>query len=238
MEALYENPYTVDAGHFQLETYPFGYRYHKVDEAGDTLVSKGWTIAPMNLRLGILNNLDAQLALAPYTVAMTRDKFGSERRAGFGDLISRLRLNLWGNDEGKTAAAVTPFLKIPTNQDGLGNDSFEGGLIFAWSAELPLGWWFIVTPELDLSANLNSAGYHAEGAGTAYFWHSITKELSGYVEFASRASAESKVPWIGTVDLGLTYMLTQNLQLDAGIRLGVTKAADDFNPFLGVSIRF
>ena len=129
-------------------------------------------------------------------------------------------------------------MKIPTNQDGLGNDAYEGGIIFAWAAELPLSWWFILTPELDVAANVLSPGYHAESAGTAYFWHSILGQLSGYVEFASRVSAEAQVPWIGTVDIGLTYMLTRNVQLDTGVRLGVTAAADDLNPFVGVSIRF
>jgi hypothetical protein len=40
------------------------------------------------------------------------------------------------------------------------------------------------------------------------------------------------------VDFGLTYELTPNIQLDAGINVGVTKAAPDFNPFVGLSWRF
>jgi len=40
------------------------------------------------------------------------------------------------------------------------------------------------------------------------------------------------------VDFGLTYALTKNIQLDAGINIGITRAADDWNPFVGVSWRF
>jgi long-subunit fatty acid transport protein len=37
---------------------------------------------------------------------------------------------------------------------------------------------------------------------------------------------------------GLTYAVTENLQLDAGVNVGVTSAADRFNPFVGISTRF
>ena len=240
MEALYENPYTVDAGHVQVETYPFGYRFHEESFARDTQVTEGWTVAPINLRLGVLNNVDTQLALAPYSMVRIKDHLNlyTGTRSGFGDLVPRVRINLWGNDGGKTAFAVTPFLKVPTSQDGLGNDAYEGGVIFAFAAELPFSWWLVVTPELDALANANSSGYHVEGAGTAYFWHSIVGQLSGYVEFASRASAEPPVSWLGTVDLGLTYMLTRNIQLDVGTRVGITTSADNINPFVGASFRF
>jgi len=37
---------------------------------------------------------------------------------------------------------------------------------------------------------------------------------------------------------GLTYAVSDNVQLDAGINFGVTSAADRFNPFVGISTRF
>ncbi len=37
---------------------------------------------------------------------------------------------------------------------------------------------------------------------------------------------------------GVTYKLRKNLQLDAGVNVGVTPAADRINPFVGVSTRF
>jgi hypothetical protein len=43
---------------------------------------------------------------------------------------------------------------------------------------------------------------------------------------------------VGTVDFGLVYLITPNLQLDLGMNVGITKAAPDLNPFLGLSARF
>src|ERR1044071_1389658 len=99
MGALYENAYTVDAGHVQVETYPFGYRFHEEHSAHQKRVTEGWTFAPMNLRLGVLRNVESQLALSPYTTVRMNDCLASrtEKAHGFGDLVPRVRVNLWGN---------------------------------------------------------------------------------------------------------------------------------------------
>ena len=62
-------------------------------------------------------------------------------------------------------------------------------------------------------------------------------ELGGYVEFFSETSSRGG-PWVGTVDVGLTYGMTEDIQLDAGVNVGVTRAAEDVNPFVGLSVRF
>ena len=41
-----------------------------------------------------------------------------------------------------------------------------------------------------------------------------------------------------TADGGLTLGLTDDLQLDAGVNVGLTRGADDVNPFLGLAVRF
>ena len=38
--------------------------------------------------------------------------------------------------------------------------------------------------------------------------------------------------------IGFAYQVTKSFQLDAGINIGVTDAADLINPVLGVSMRF
>ena len=68
--------------------------------------------------------------------------------------------------------------------------------------------------------------------------HNIVGDLDGYVEFFSAVSTEEDSAWVGTFDMGLTYGLTEDIQLDAGINIGVTRSADDWNPFLGLSWRF
>jgi hypothetical protein len=92
--------------------------------------------------------------------------------------------------------------------------------------------------QLDIVRDGGTSGYHPEFVNTVTFSHDIVGKLGGYMEFFSSVSKESGSDWVGTVDLGLTYALTENIQLDAGFNIGVTRTADDLNPFVGLSWRF
>jgi len=43
---------------------------------------------------------------------------------------------------------------------------------------------------------------------------------------------------IGTLDFGLTYAIAENVQLDCGCNVGVTRSAADVNVFSGLTVRF
>ena len=59
--------------------------------------------------------------------------FGSDQEphafAGHWRHLRALKINLWGNDGGDTAAAVIPYVKAPSAPIGIGNGAMEGGLI-------------------------------------------------------------------------------------------------------------
>jgi hypothetical protein len=157
---------------------------------------------------------------------------------GFGDVIPRLKVNLWGNDGGTTALAVMPYVKLPTNTDDVGNNSVEGGLIVPLAISLPQEVNLGLMTQLDIMRDESGSGHHAEFVNTITLSRGIIGELSGFVEFYSSVSTESDSEWVGTFDFGFTYMLTEDIQLDAGAYVGLTRSADDINPFLGVSWRF
>ena len=235
-----ESPYTVDAGHFQIEMDVLSYSFDRYNtDFNDTRVETVG-IAPINLKAGLCNNVDFQLILEPYTSVRTHDRTAGTVRnqRGFGDIVTRLKMNLWGNDSGATALAVMPFVKLPTNRDELGNNAVEGGVILPLAVELPWGWGMGLMTEFDFNRDSSGSGLHTEFINTVTFGHDIIGKLSGYVEFFSLVSTESGADWIGTVDAGLTYALTDDIQLDAGVNFGVTRPADDINPFVGLSWRF
>jgi len=134
--------------------------------------------------------------------------------------------------------ALMPYLKLPTSQEHLGNGSLEGGLVAPMNFELPRGFWFALSPEVSFLRNPLRRGYSPGFGNVTYLWHEIAGKLSGYVEFSSWVNFGLTSQWVGTADIGFTYMVTRNVQLDTGVLVGVTRAAPDVNPFLGVSIRF
>jgi hypothetical protein len=235
-----ESPYTVDAGHFQIEMDVLNYSYDRYNPERRDVRAEGVSIAPMNLKAGLWNNLDFQLVLETYRSVRVRDRDAAtvEKHRGFGDVIPRMKLNLWGNDGGRTAFAVMPYVKLPINQDDLGNNSVEGGVILPLAVELPHGFGLGLMTQFDFIRDESGGGHHAEFVNSITFSRDLVGHLGGYVEFFSAVSEEDDSPWVGTFDVGFTYGLTEDIQLDAGVNVGVTRSADDWNPFLGLSWRF
>jgi hypothetical protein len=147
-----------------------------------------------------------------------------------------VKINLWGNDGGKTALAVMPFVKWPLPESSVRNGRTEGGVIFPWAVELPSGWGLGGIVEFDFVSDRRGER-DTEYFNTIALSHDIVGDLGGYVELAALVTPESGGPWQGQVDLGFTYALDEHTQLDFGCNFGVTDAAPDFNPFLGFSWR-
>lgn len=227
-----ESPFTVDAGHFQLEAdlVSFGIDQRTADGSRAFGVNAG----NVNLKAGLFNNVDMQVVVENYVYEQVRADGVTERKSGFGDLTTRLKVNLWGNDGGTTAFGVMPFVKFPTNTGGLGNKQVEGGVILPLAVELPYGWGMGVMTEVDI-AYREDGGYGPDFINSITFSHDIVGNLAGYGEFFSQLSAAELAI---TLDAGLTYALTDDIQLDVGCNFGVTEAAEDFNPFVGVSVRY
>src|SRR5205085_2210583 len=165
------------------------------------------------------NNLDAQLVLQTYTEVRTRDPLTGAitTKRGFGDVIPRLKWSLWGNDGGRTALALLPYVKIPTNEDALGNDAVEGGMAIPFGLELPGGWGLGLMSQFEVNQNGSGSGDHLRFVNTATVGHAITSKLDGYIEFYSSVATERGSPWVGTVDGGLTCVITSDIQLVLGV---------------------
>lgn len=237
---LTESPYTVDAGHFQIEMDLVSFTYDRYNPDRDNVRTNDWAFGTMNLKLGITNNIDFQLVVPTYQRSRSHDYTGGgvSKSEGFGDLTFRTKFNLWGNDGGNTAFALMPFIKFPTASDGLGNDEYEGGLIIPFGISLPNEWNLGLMAEVDWMADADGSGHHAEFITSVTTSHAIVGDLSGYLELFSLLSDDDGADWIASFNCGLTYAVNDNLQLDAGVNIGLTRAADDWNPFVGVSWRF
>jgi len=231
-----DSPYTVDAGHFQLEMDFANY----TEDNANGVRTETWNVAPVNLKVGVLNNVDVQFILDDYLHARTVDPVAgtATTQSGFGDFTTRVKINLWGNDGGPTAFGVMPFVKFPTNTDHLGNNAVEGGVIFPLEVKLPGDWDMGLETAASFLRNDANGNYHTEFDNMVTFDHNIIGKLSGYCEFFSSVSTERGASWVGTIDVGLEYLVTKNVQLDCGCNVGVTRAADDVNPFAGITVRY
>jgi len=231
------SPYTVDAGHFQLEMNLVSYTYDRSPSHGSRRRLDDWSIAPLNLKVGLLNRLDAQVVLETYEVVRERTRRGRVMRRGFGDVTVRLKYNVWGNDDGQTAFAAMAYVKAPTSQDHVGNPGVEGGLILPFAASLPWDFDTDLMTRFDAVRDNDGRGYHPEFVHSVDLGHDLIGKLSGYVEWFSDVSTERGAGWESTFDVGLIYGLTPNMQIQAGVDLGLTRAADEVDSFIGLAWR-
>jgi Putative MetA-pathway of phenol degradation len=230
-----ESPFTVDAGHYQLEMDFANFTY---DKSGGT-TTKTWDVGDFNFKAGLLNNVDVQLVYDNYlNVRMEESSGKATTQSGFGDFTTRLKINLWGDDGGKTAFTLLPFVKFPTSTDNLGNNAIEGGVIFPLAVSLPHDFDLSLETAASYMKNDDDSGYHEEFIASASLDHQIIGKLSDFVEFFSNFITESHAGWVGTVDAGLEYLVTKNIQLDLDCYFGVTPAAAEYNPFAGITVRF
>jgi hypothetical protein len=234
-----ESAYSVDAGHFQVEMDLISALFDRDRSEGGDVSTTVWNIAPMNLKVGLLNQVDLQLMLEPWVDARVEDHVnGSINKAsGLGDLQTRLKFNLWGNDGGRSALSVMPFVKWPLSKSGLRNGKTEGGIIFPFALDLGRGWGLGAMTEFDFVAGAEG-GYDTEFMNTITVGRDLTDKLGMYVEFCAVAGTAPGFRWQGQVDVGWTFALQDNVRLDCGCNFGVTDAAPDFNPFLGLSYRY
>jgi hypothetical protein len=234
-----DSPFTVDAGHFQLEMDYANFTYVAPTAAHGNLKTEDYQIAPMNVKVGVFNNMDFQLVLSPYQWQRAESTRADavEMDSGFGDIAPRVKVNLVGNDGGFFALALIPFVKFPTAQNNLGNGAYEGGVGIPYAFNVP-SWDVGLQTTVSCDHNGIGDGYHAEIDNSISIGHAVIGKLEYHVEFFSTVSTEQNSSWIGTFDTWFTYQASKNLCLDAGVYIGVTQSADDWHPWVGMTWRY
>ena len=227
-----ESTQTVDAGHVQLEMDIALYLKDRGRFSEDT-----FAFAATNMKLGLSHNVDLQLIWSPYVRAKTRASGFTEREEGISNLGIRTKINLWGNDgDTKTSLALLPFVVVPLGNESVGDDDIQGGLVVPFAMDLPRGWGLGAQLGVEVVRNDADDGYRADFTQTVVVGRDIVGNLAGFVEFASVAPSEGS--WFGTVNVGLTYAIGENVQLDVATFIGVNDVAPDFVLFTGITWRF
>ena len=160
-----ETPFTVDAGHVQIETTVFGYTRSRPD--ADGAVTDSYEFANTNIRIGLTNSAEINVVWQPYGLARTRaNNAPTLRQTGIGSVDIRGKLNLWGNDDfaaAGSALGLLPFVTLPTDDDnGISAADVEGGMIVPLALALPHGFGLGINGGAVLAPDEDGAGHHAE----------------------------------------------------------------------------
>ena len=233
-----ESPYTVPAGRVQFEIDVVNYTRDVSGVGSARTRTESLALAPVNMKVGLLHNLDIQLVVETFVRdrerVLTANTAASSSRVG--EITGRAKLNLWGNDGGKTAFGLMPFVSFVPG--ALGGRYANAGLIVPLAVDLGGGFGLGTMAEFDLEKNEASGRYHTVFVNSITVGRDLTENVGAYLEFFSAASTESGAGWVRTLNAGMTRGIGSNVQLDLGANIGLSRVADDFNPFLGLSFRF
>lgn len=229
-----ESPITVDAGRAQVELDVVTY----TRDASGGLTARTWDVLPFNLKVGLTAATDLQIGYGVFSRVRVKGAGTRTSESRTEDIVVRVKHNLWGNDGGRTALAVMPFVKLPAGKRTSLNDHVEGGIIVPYSVDLGSGWGLGMMGEIDILRRERGGGYAANFVASAALGVDVTERLGLFAELYAERSAEDGSETAVTVGGGVTYALTRDVQLDAAVNIGATDAADDLNLLAGLTQRF
>lgn len=214
-----ESPLTVEPGLWQVESSLWSF-------TRDGGIST-WSLAESNIKAGLTPNTDLQLVLRPWI----KEEGGAE---GFGDVDLRLKWNLWGNDGGKTAGALMPFVTVPTHTAVSGGE-WQGGLIFPVSVEISDRVGLGLQVEIDRVWDEDAREHQWDFLHSAAIGYALADTVGVFLEYVGVASERSyEASLVG----GLTWATSENVQWDFAIGGGLTDAAEDLTLLQGLTFRF
>ncbi|HUF62792.1 MAG TPA: transporter [Verrucomicrobiales bacterium] len=224
-----ESPITVEPGRIQIESSLWSY----TQDRAEGIRFESWTFGETNLKFGVTSRSDLQLVLTPYVYEREKQAGRVHEAEGFGDLELRFKWNLWGNDAGETAAALFPYVKIPSGT-AVSNGEWEGGLI------LPFSWDLSERCALGLQIQIDRAfdedeGHYWSFGHSAVLGFALTGRLGCFVEYAGSAS---DLPYQAFASGGFTFRIGENMQWDIGTLAGLNRHSEDLTLFQGLTLRF
>ena len=226
---------TVPARHWQVETGFADWTLQKGGGERDTSLVIGQT----TIKYGLTDSTDIEVDVTPWQRSTSRFGGLTERASGIGDvnLIAKQRLS-------RTDAAVQviamPVVKIPTAKHSLGNGKWEAGMLVPIAFAIPktslsLG----LTPELDWVANSDGHGHHLGMAQVVSLGWQATEKLNIAAELWRGWDWDpSGTTRQASADGSIAYLLSNDVQVDAGANFGLNRVTPDVELYAGISKRF
>ncbi|WP_426060300.1 transporter [Hymenobacter sp. B1770] len=230
-----ESPFTVDAGHAQIEVDGFRLINSGKNEEART---RDLRVAYSNVKLGLSRYTDIQVEVPLYSVVTERPRSApewQERNAGFGDLAIRLKHNWGGNDEKVPVAVATlGYVRLPTGGLG-GSGGTEYGLLVPVNVAVGDRWTLEAQAASELKYDRQEGQRFLLFSPSVAVDYKFTKKISLLVEGVSQWDTQQK-QWQSAFNLASIFNVTDNFQLDIGTHLALDRLMDrEF--FVGFTLR-
>jgi hypothetical protein len=234
---------TVDIGRVEVELNG-AYTYDKETAFGVTTKCSR-ADAEMKITTGLARNLGISLAI-PYNIndRVKEDNQPSEEANGFGDMTVEVKYAF--AEMSGTSFAIKPSVIMPTGEynDGLSEGRWQFGATLIATSEFEEG-------KYALHANLGYEhhNYRNDAARDSNRNNLWSGSIAGEAEVAKGLFAVAEAGLATTADkttdelsacalVGARYEINDFMDINAGIKLGLTKPEDDVSILYGLVLKF
>lgn len=230
---------TVDVGKVEIELNG-SYTGDKEKQHGITAKNAS-TDAEMKISTGLYRGIGISMAV-PYTINARGKSDGVlvDNTDGFGDLALEIKYAF--AEVAGINLAIKPGLTLPSGKTGLSDEHLQYTVALIASKESADG-------TCALHANLGYE-YHSyvssDVAGRYNLWSGsvagemrLVKGLTGVLDFglATNPDKESNTPPAYAL-AGARYEINEHLDINAGVKVGLTKPEDDVSLLYGLALKF
>ena len=230
-----ETPDTIAPGKFFVRMDAVSFGINHADTGPEKFTALG--VANTVVSTGVTSDFDVQLGMQAFVRESYQFRGVRTTHSGLGDLSLRAKWTYLRNDK-IGAAAVIPYVKVPTNSGGVGNDHVEGGLIFPWAMSLATGTVAGAMAEWDYRRNAANDGYDSRWYTSAFLRQHIVGRWGVYGEATLEASSATASSFTGSLGGGVTWDFLKTLQFDYGLSRGLGYRATDWLHALRIRLEF
>lgn len=237
--AIEDTSYTLEPGHFAVEITPLTYARRDISGAGGTH-EEVWSFGYSTLRAGVTRDTEIAAVFESWQSSRTHDFAADarERLHGAGNLLLRVKHNVFGNDGGRASLALGPYFRFPTGSRAIASNCTEWGFAVPLDLTLTEQWTALVVAYGDWLANSEGAGRHFESSVLLDFSRTFATDWSALFECYYQVCPETGASPVGTLNAGLGRMWGPNLYVEAGAMFGITEAAPDVSLYVSLGRRF
>lgn len=218
----------IPPGHVQVEG---GVTLGRTEDVDTT------TLGELLVRFGIGERSEARIGLGSYT--RIDDDFTNHSVSGFEDPAVELKYRFTDDAvelaPGQPAVALVLGTSIPVGDEELTADQWVPAAVLAFDWDLGR---FGIGANLGGSHEAGDGDRFVQAFGSVTAGYSVTDRLGAYVEWYGFSEEEKNGPSTHYLDGGISFLINDDLIVDARIGTGLNDADPDWFAGVGGAIRF
>jgi len=226
-----ESSQVVGTARVQIET-SVGLERDSMEEGAARAFS-----TPTLLRVGIAERLELRMETDGRMVTDFDTADSDETVRGWADLSFGFKLQMGQNEGAHPALALLVHVDVDSGSSEYRGDDLRPSARVVAEWELPSDFSFGVMPGIVYDKSDN--GRFVSGVAAAVIGKQFTDKLRGFFEVAGQQIAHAEDGGcIVTYDMGVAYLVTDDLQLDTAVARAANSNTPDWGFVLGLSARF